>query len=552
MAAFLSLQTTQTNRIAIPEEMKIELTETEEKICVLLDKCTNHLRENKGIHTECRIAGGWVRDKLLGSQSNDIDVALTDIMGYAFAEHLAEFARAEGMEVGTIGKIAQNPDQSKHLETATFSVLGRSIDLVNLRSEEYASGSRIPTGVTFGTPEQDALRRDITINALFYNCHTRLVEDCTKKGLDDLENGVVRTPLPPKETFIDDPLRVLRCIRFASRFGFDIVPEIVDSVRDPEIKVDPKLVQLVYQLFIRQTQEALVAKVARERAGEELSKMVKGRNPLRSVELIASLNLYSSIFSGFPPAISDTFSSQPSSEENAMKAASILQTLLKNDNANLPPIHPTFFKASKEDETCTSRLFLAAVLTPYAGITYRDHKKKELPVVEYVIRDCLKLGSQNHFLDGIPALFFACQLLRNPDLNDDRFKTPSERAAIVQELVPFCDDVKQGVRAEEAARIIGTYNTFIQRVEELGLHDTVDAKYLIDGREVSSLLDCKPGPWTGGVLTKVLVWQLENPRGTKEECSAWLKSEHERGNLEVGNVRPNDAKQTIKKARTRK
>ena len=68
-------------------------------------------------------------------------------MGFAFAEHLAEFAKNQGMEVGSIGKIAQNPDQSKHLETATFRVLGRDIDLVNLRSEEYASGSRIPTGV---------------------------------------------------------------------------------------------------------------------------------------------------------------------------------------------------------------------------------------------------------------------------------------------------------------------------------------------------------------------------------------------------------------------
>ncbi|KAK1226962.1 CCA tRNA nucleotidyltransferase, mitochondrial [Marasmius sp. AFHP31] len=500
MAALIPLRTSKVNRILIPEDMKVELTEMEEKICGLLDQCTKHLQRTEGIHTECRIAGGWVRDKLLGSQSNDIDVALTDIMGYTFAEHLAKFAQAEGMTVGSIGKIAQNPDQSKHLETATFRILDRDIDLVNLRSEEYASGSRIPIGV----------------------------------GLDDLRNAIVRTPLSPKETFIDDPLRVLRCIRFASRFGFDIVPEISAAVKDPDIKVktSPKNSDIG---SCESSQEALVSKVARERAGEELSKMVKGRDPLRSIQLITSLGLYSSIFSGFPPNVIETFSNNPRSEETALKAASILQTLLANVGADLPPLHPTFFKALVSDVTCKPRLFLAAVLSPYAGITYRDHKGKELPVVEYVIRECLKLGSQNHFLDGIPALFSACSVLRNPDPGEQRLKNPSERAAI----------------AEGAIKTVRLYNTFIQRVEELGLHETVDAKPLLDGREVSSALDAKPGPWTGAVLAKVVVWQLENPQGTRDDCLTWLKGERERGNIEVANNRPPDSK-PAKKARTRK
>lgn len=68
-------------------------------------------------------------------------------MGLAFAEHLANFAHSKGVTTGTITKIEQNPDQSKHLETATFKILGLDLDLVNLRSEEYAEGSRIPTGV---------------------------------------------------------------------------------------------------------------------------------------------------------------------------------------------------------------------------------------------------------------------------------------------------------------------------------------------------------------------------------------------------------------------
>lgn len=72
------------------------------------------------------------------------------MMGLTYAEHLAEFARSKGVETGTIAKIEVNPDQSKHLETATFKIYGLDLDLVNLRSEEYADDSRIPTEVVSG------------------------------------------------------------------------------------------------------------------------------------------------------------------------------------------------------------------------------------------------------------------------------------------------------------------------------------------------------------------------------------------------------------------
>jgi len=81
--------------------------------------------------------------------------------------------------------IRSNPDQSKHLETAKVKYQGIEIDFVNLRSESYASTSRIPE-IEFGTAEEDAVRRDFTINALFYNIGQGNVEDLTGKGLEDL------------------------------------------------------------------------------------------------------------------------------------------------------------------------------------------------------------------------------------------------------------------------------------------------------------------------------------------------------------------------------
>ena len=84
---------------------------------------------------------------------------------------------------------------------------------MNLRKEEYDDSSRIPS-ISIGTPLEDAYRRDLTINSLFYNVNTGTVEDFTMRGVSDLHDRLVRTPLPAIETFREDPLRLLRAVRF--------------------------------------------------------------------------------------------------------------------------------------------------------------------------------------------------------------------------------------------------------------------------------------------------------------------------------------------------
>ena len=100
-----------------------------------------------------------------------------------------------------------------------------SIDLVNLRNEEYAEDSRVPE-IRIGTPEEDSFRRDLTINAMFFNINENKVEDFTGKGIEDMKARIARTPLEPYKTFMDDPLRILRVVRFAQRFNLECVKEI--------------------------------------------------------------------------------------------------------------------------------------------------------------------------------------------------------------------------------------------------------------------------------------------------------------------------------------
>jgi len=213
---------------------------------------------------ELRFTGGWVRDKFLGLRSVDIDVGIDSMTGYNFGVMMKEYlaqpeskAKYERIGLGGLAKIEANPEKSKHLETVTTKILGLDIDLVNLRKEIYLESSRNPL-MEFGTPEEDAHRRDATVNALFYNLGSSKVEDLTGRGFEDMELKVIKTPLAPLQTFKDDPLRLLRAIRFASRFDYEIAAEDAKAMRNQDIK------------------DALRLKISRERVGVEVTKMLKG------------------------------------------------------------------------------------------------------------------------------------------------------------------------------------------------------------------------------------------------------------------------------------
>ena len=118
--------------------------------------------EEIGKGTVLRVAGGWVRDKLLGKESDDIDIAIDNMFGEELAEVVRKRLYEEEVKNGTadekkgphkgFGVIKANSEKSKHLETAVIKIYGEFIDLVNLRSEEYGEDSRVPT-IEIGTPE---------------------------------------------------------------------------------------------------------------------------------------------------------------------------------------------------------------------------------------------------------------------------------------------------------------------------------------------------------------------------------------------------------------
>ena len=199
------------------------------------------------------IVGGYVRDRLLGRPHPNPDVV---VVGGSSARLARRFAELAG---------AGPPVIFERFGTAQVTVPGHIVEFVTARAESYPPDSRKPV-VRHATLEEDTKRRDFTVNTLLMDFGGEIT-DPLGRGRADLEARVLRTPLEPERTFSDDPLRMLRAIRFATELDFELAPEIPPAMREMKGR-------LVYPV------------ISAERIADELLKMLVSERPKRAIELL--------------------------------------------------------------------------------------------------------------------------------------------------------------------------------------------------------------------------------------------------------------------------
>lgn len=205
--------------------------------------------------------GGCVRDEILGAPIHDVDIAV-DLPdgGVKFAIWLLRRKYLVEMPVlfrkfGTAKlRLRKFPEEE--------------IEVVQTRAEKYTDKTSRCPEVVNGTIEEDCFRRDFTVNTLYRSIKTGEILDMTGRGVHDIREGVIRTPLDPYETFDDDPVRILRCLRFAARFGWKIDEATMEALKS---SVDR------------------LAIVSRERWSAEFRKMLFGRNVGGSLGVLAEI-----------------------------------------------------------------------------------------------------------------------------------------------------------------------------------------------------------------------------------------------------------------------
>jgi putative nucleotidyltransferase with HDIG domain len=218
------------------------------------------------------VAGGWVRDFVMGKKSKDIDLTVALPRG---GIHFAEWITKKN----NCYKESINPVIFPNFGTAKFNLRGvvyHGVDLseidvetVMTRKEQYHDGSRKPE-VDFGTPEQDVERRDLTINSLLYDVTNRKILDLTGKGLEDIKNHVIRTPMDANVIFKEDPLRMCRAIRFTTKYGWDLSDDVFKSIKQNADKLQS---------------------ISKERVRDELDKIITSNYPDVGIRLLMDTDL---------------------------------------------------------------------------------------------------------------------------------------------------------------------------------------------------------------------------------------------------------------------
>ena len=400
------------------------------------------------------VIGGYVRDQLLNRETKDIDIVAIG-SGIDFAKKTAKKLKSSPVKI------------FKSFGTAMIIVDDIEVQFVGARKESYRSNSRNPK-VEIGTFEEDQKRRDFTINALAISLNSKdygqLIDPFN--GLNDLKNKILKTPLDPNLTFSDDPLRMMRAIRFSSQLDFKIEKETLNAISKnaDRIKI-----------------------VAQERITEELNKIILSNRPSSGFKLLEETGLLKIIFPEFQLLKGIENINGKSHKDNFYHTLKVLDNILPFSKGNLWLRWAALLHDIAKPNT---KRFNST-----QGWTFHGHEDKGARMVPSIFRKLkLPLDNKMKYVQKLVLLHLRPISLTNESITDSALRRLLfESGDELEDLMTLCKSDITSKNKEKKIKYLNRFENVKEKLRDLEDRDKIkNWQPPIDGKEIMDTFNIKP------------------------------------------------------------
>lgn len=448
---------------------------------------------------EAYVVGGWVRDLIMNRPCKDIDFVCV----------------GSGIELAKSVAKALGPDVHvtvfKNFGTAHITWQDYQFEFVGARKESYRSDSRKPI-VENGTLEDDQWRRDFTINAMAIRINEKGFGELVDhfKGLEDIKKKIIRTPADPKVTFSDDPLRMMRAVRFASQLSFDIDADTFAAITE-----------MAERLKI----------VSQERITDELNKIILSDVPSYGFKLLFHSGLLKQFFPEMVLLHGVEYVDGNAHKDNFFHTLQVLDNVARmSDNLWLRWAAILHDIAKPQTKRYDKK----------QGWTFHGHEEKGARMVPGIFRRLkLPMGEEMKFVQKLVRLHLRPIALVKEVTDSAIRRLLFEAGDDIDALMTLCRADITSKNKEKVTRFLRNFEAVERKMAEVEEKDRIrNFQPPVSGDEIIRMFNLKPGPVIGELKEQIKEAILEGRiRNDRNEALAFLKEKaREKGLVPVAEI----------------